>query len=121
MRRLESGTEYSVPDWCALNILTTPSKHLRQLQLADLVTGITTAMVAGQERFASPLFPAIREMMLQNFHGYIGGTGLKLFPDDLWNLYRWVLDEPHFMRVGSNTGFSLPIRTLPYADAPSAG
>lgn len=121
LKRLEAGTEYAVPDWCALNILTTPSKHLRQLQLADLVTGITTAMVAGQNRYAAPLFPTIQEMMLQNFDGYIGGTGLKLFPDGLRNLYHWVLGEQYLWRVSASSGIPLPISGAPYSEPPGVG
>lgn len=112
--RVESGTEYGVPDWCSLNILTTPSKLLRQLQLADLITGITTAMVAGQYKYAKPLFGEVKSMLIQNHVGTIGGTGLKLFPDALWNLYRWVLGEEHFWKVGRNIGVPLPFDNLPY-------
>lgn len=113
--RVESGTEYSVPDWCSLNILTTPSKLLRQLQLADLIAGITTAMVAGQYKYAKPLFGEVKSMLIQNHAGTIGGTGLKVFPDALWNLYRWVLEEEYFWKVGRNTGVPLPFDHLPYA------
>ena len=121
LERVLLGTEYSVPDWCALNILTTPSKLLRQLQLADVITGITTAMVAGQYKYAYPLFPEVKSMLIMNYYGTIGGTGLKLFPDDLTNLYRWVLEEDTFWKVGQNSGFGLPASRYPYMEDGASG
>lgn len=112
--RVQSGTTYSVPDWCLLNILTTPSKLLRQLQLADLVTGITTAMVAGSHKYAAPLFEEVRPMLMQNHFGSVAGTGLKLFPDALVNVYHWVLKEDFYWKVGSGTGFDMPVPEYPY-------
>lgn len=114
LSRVEQGTEYSVPNWCALNILTTPSKLLRQLQLADLITGITTAMVAGQYRYAPTLFQDLKPMLIRNHYETIGGTGLKLFPDTLRNIYRWVLEEDVFWKVRHNFGTSLPDKAQPY-------
>ncbi|KXK01432.1 MAG: hypothetical protein UZ17_ACD001001655 [Acidobacteria bacterium OLB17] len=115
LNRVESGTEYSMPEWCSLNVLTTPSKLLRQLQLADLITGITTAMVAGQYKYAAPLFEEVKPMLLRNYDGTIGGTGLKVFPDSLWNLYHWVLGEEVFWKVRESAGIELPMERLPYA------
>jgi hypothetical protein len=114
VQRVLDGTEYSVPDWCALNILTTPSKLLRQLQVADLITGVTTAMVAGQYKYAEPLFEEIKPMLLRNYYKTVGGTGLKLFPDDLINLYHWILGEDVFWKVGRNAGFRIPDKNGPY-------
>lgn len=112
--RVQSGTTYSVPDRVALNVLTTPSHLVRQLQLADLITGITTAMVCGQYKWAAPLFQLVRPLLIQNYHGAIAGTGLKIFPTELINLYRWVLAEEDFIRVGMGTGWPLPRPGLPY-------
>ena len=112
--RVQTGTTYSVPDWCLLNILTTPSKLLRQLQLADLVTGITTAMVAGQYKYAAPLFEGIQPMLIQNHFDHVAGTGLKLFPDALMNVYHWVLKEDYFWKVGHGSGFAIPTGGFPY-------
>lgn len=47
LNRMTIGTDYVKRDRVLLNILTTPSHLVRGLQLADLVTGITTAAVAG--------------------------------------------------------------------------
>lgn len=108
------GTEYVQPKQIPINILTTPSHLVRHLQVADLVVGITTAMVAGNLSFAEPLFPIVKQMFLRNAYDYIGGTGLKLFPKQLSNLYYWVLGEDVFAKVAANTGWALPHEGFPY-------
>lgn len=113
--RINEGTDYVMPEHVPINILTTPSHLQRHLQVADLVTAITCAMVAGQTKYAEPLFSTIKDMLITNQYGSIGGTGLKLFPDDLLNLYHIVLGETHFIKVGMSTGFPLPFSSLPYA------
>lgn len=112
--RVQNGTEYVVPDRILLNVLTTSSHLVRHLQLADLVTGITTSMVCGQYKYANPLFKSVKSILIQNHLGTIGGTGLKLFPDDLLNLYHHVLKENTFWRVGAGMGISLPYPKYPY-------
>lgn len=114
LERVQSGTDYVPPDRIALNILTTPSHLVRSLQLADVVTGITTAMVCGQERYAGAHFQAVKEMMLKNVLGYVGGTGLKLFPNELINLYHWVLGESAFTKAASGLGYRLPNQSHAY-------
>jgi hypothetical protein len=114
LQRVETGTEYVPPDRCLLNLLTTPSHLQRHLQIADLVVGVTTAMVAGRYKYAQPLFAEIRPLLIQNALGYVGGTGLKLFPDDLANLYHWVLEESAFTKAKSGLGWKLPSDNLPY-------
>lgn len=116
--RVNSGTIHVGPERIALNILTTPSHLVKQLQLADLVTSITAAMVAGQDRFAGELFHLVKSMFICNYLGYVGGTGLKLFPDDLRNLYHWVLGEDAFVKVSMSGGIGLPDRRFPYAEQP---
>ncbi len=116
LERVNEGTDYVVPEHVPINILTTPSHLQRHLQIADLVTAITCAMVGGQVTYAKPYFPIIMEMLISNNHGYIGGTGLKVFPDDLVNLYHWVLGEAHFVKVAMNAGFPLPDPARPYSE-----
>lgn len=116
LERVNQGTDYVVPEHVPINILTTPSHLQRHLQVADLVTAITCAMVSGQSTYAKPYFPIIQKMLISNNHGYIGGTGLKLFPDSLINLYYWVLGETHFVKVSMNAGFPLPDPKSPYAE-----
>ena len=112
--RIESGTTYAVPDRILLNVLTTPSHLVRHLQLADLVTGITTAMVCGQCKYAGQVFDFVKPLFIQNAHSSVGGSGLKLFPNELTNLYHWVLKETHFIKVAMNNGFPLPMSRFPY-------
>lgn len=114
LKTIESGTEFVPAKQIPINILTTPSSLVRHLQLADLVIGITTAMVAGATDFAGPLFSIVKEMFIKNTFGYIGGTGLKLFPNELTNLYHWILREDTFCRVGMKSGWTLPWPEWPY-------
>jgi hypothetical protein len=114
LTNVESGTEYILSNrHVPINILTTPSHLVRHLQVADLVVGVTTAMVAGLTNFASPLFPVVHNMLLTNGEGLSGGTGLKLFPEELTNLYYWVLNEKEYGRVGQ-TPLPLPAPEWPY-------
>ena len=117
LQRVQTGTEFAPPDRVLLNLLTTPARLVRHLQLADLVTSITTAMVAMKYRYARPAFDQIRPLFMKNSLGYVGGTGLKLFPNQLTNLYHWVLGEDTYVRVGMNSGWGLPMRKFPYHDA----
>lgn len=114
LERFKEGTKYSIPDHFALNVLTTHSHLVRQLQIADLVSGITISMVCGYKKYAKPLFPYIKDMLITNHLGYVGGTGLKLFPDELMNLYYWVLDEDCISKVSTMSGYSLPRKNFPY-------
>jgi hypothetical protein len=111
---MEDGTEYVKSTQIALNLLTTPSHLSRHLQVADLITGCTTAMVAGQTAFCDPVFAEVRPMFIENYYGCVGGSGLKLVPDDLINLYFYVLKETAFIKARSGGGISLPWRDLPY-------
>lgn len=102
------GTDYVSPERVGINVLTTPSHLVRHLQVADLITGITTAMVAGNYKYAKPLFSHVLPLYERNAGGSIGGTGLKTFPNEIRNLYYWVLGERSFVRVGEQTGHALP-------------
>lgn len=101
------GTEYVDAEAIVLPILTAPSHHHEHLQLADLVVGSITAAVAGN-RYGLGLIPSLRPLLLKNHHGWIGGTGLKVFPDALTNLYHHVLGEDTFVKVMLNTGYPIP-------------
>jgi hypothetical protein len=108
LEHVQSGTEYVVPDRVLMNVLTTSSHLVRQLQLADLVTGISTAMVCGRFEHAALLFPAVNRILIRNNMGTCAGTGLKLFPATLVNLYHWILKEHILYRHGGATGYRLP-------------
>lgn len=118
VERFERGTDYVVPDHVLLNVLTTPSHLVRHLQLADLVTGITTAMVCAMDQFAGPLFPIVQEMFITNTAGGIAGTGLKVAPNGLENLYHWVLKEGFLHKGGGALSYKLPSPKLHYANDP---
>lgn len=106
------GTGWVLPNSVALNLLTTPSHLLRHLQVADLVTGATVAAVAGS-RWASGLFPAIKPMLIKNALGFVGGTGLKLWPRGCLNLYYHVLGETAYTRASAMAGVPLPRQSWP--------
>ena len=101
------GTEYVKPNAIVTQILTAPSHLHPHLQLADLLAGSVTAAVAGNS-YGLDLIPLISPMMCVNFWSYIGGTGLKLYPDKVNNLHHWVLGEDTLLRRGGGV-------TLPYA------
>ena len=109
LQTLLSGTDYVDFDRVALNVLTTPSRWIRTLQLADVVTSCTTAFLSGEDRFSPPVFEAVRPLMAASL-GRIGGVGLKLHPDGRYaNLYHWLVDDEVFVRYP--TGTPLPLGT----------
>jgi len=110
------GTQYIDPRHIVLPIVTTPSKHLRQLQLADLVTGATTAAVAGGNRYADELAPLLLTLAHKNRFGLAGGAGLKLYPDELRNLHHWAFREDRFVNVAAGQEWQLPNPDWAYAD-----
>lgn len=105
---IQQGSEFVPPKQIPLNILTTPSRLIRPLQIADLVVGITTGFVGGYTKYTKPLFPIIKEMMIINSLSFIGGSGLKIFPESLTNLYWWVLGEECYGKASAMAGHSLP-------------
>lgn len=113
LEMLQSGTNYVKPEHIILNVLSTPSKLIRLLQLADLVTSCTTAFISGEDRHSPPIFDLIRPLFYQE-RGRVGGIGLKLHPDFRYaNLYHWLLGDSHFVRGGG--GVPLPLLNRPYA------
>lgn len=107
------GTDYVKPNAIVTQILTAPSHLHPHLQLADLIAGSVTAAVAGVQHGVD-LIPLIKPMMCVNWRGYIGGTGLKLYPDKLNNLNHWVLGEDTFTRGAGGVG--LPYASWRYSD-----
>ena len=111
----EKGTQFVRGDRIPINILTTPSHMLWHLQLADLIVGIVVAMVAGDTRYAAPLFPLVRSILIRGSSDNIGGTGLKLYPDELMNLYHWVLGEEEYTNARRGC-ISLPCDDASYVE-----
>jgi hypothetical protein len=109
------GTEYIDPDHIILPIVTAPSHHLRQLQLADLVTGATAAAVAGGNQYADQLAPLLLALAHKNRFDLAGGAGLKLFPDELRNLHYWAFREDRFVSIDADQEWQLPNPEWAYA------
>ena len=116
LNHFQNGTEHVIPDRILLNVLTTPSHLVRHLQLADLVTGITTAMVCGQTKYAGPLFPDIKPLLIRNTVNGIAATGLKIVPDENVNLYYWILKENFLHKNGGAISYRLPASNYPYSE-----
>lgn len=107
------GTEYSQFSRLATNVLTMPFPNSRLLQVSDLVVSISTALVAGHERYTVPVFPAVKAL-LRGSLGRIGGAGLKIHPDYVYgNLYHWLLGDDVYWRSGQ--GVILPLEQRPFA------
>ncbi|WP_284740518.1 DUF3800 domain-containing protein [Amycolatopsis sp. RTGN1] len=80
------GTKFNAPTRIVMPILMAPSHHVPQLQLADLVAGVTVGAVAGSP-YATALMPNLLRIASRDEGGRVGGTGLTLWPPDLANLY----------------------------------
>jgi hypothetical protein len=118
LETIGSGTGYVRFERIAINVLSSPSKLVRSLQLADVITGCTTAYVAGEDFYAPPVFEAILPLFLQT-GGRIGGVGLKLHPLQRYqNLYHWLAGDEYYRR--GKTGIGLPDPSLPYPLAPTS-
>lgn len=114
LTRIEQGTRYVNSGRVLLNVLTTHSHLIRQLQIADIVTSATTSMVAGNTQYADSVFEQIKPLLMKNNSHMIGGTGLKVYPDSLTNLYHWVIGERAYIRGGGAQGWRLPSPLIPY-------
>lgn len=116
LSQIESNHNYMIEGNFALNLLTAPSHHIRLLQVADLITSITTAMTAGQIDYAKDYIEIIKPMFARNSLGSIGGTGLKVYPDQLINLYYWVLREESFVKTSKMSAIQLPHAAYKFAE-----
>lgn len=114
LENLQAGTDYVQHDRIVLNVLSTPSKLVRLLQLADLVTSCSTAVVAGEKHYAPLVFEHIRPLLAKHLLGKVGGVGLKVHPDFKYaNLYHWLLGDTHFERM--NWGIPFPLKDRPFS------
>lgn len=113
---LRSGTDYVKPERIVLNVLTSPPRFMRLLQLADVVISCTTAFVGGESSFSPLVFDAVKLILAKEF-GRIGGVGLKIHPDMKYrNLYHWLLGDSHFVRFME--GLPMPLPGYPYSANP---
>jgi hypothetical protein len=112
LRLRDAGSDYVRFHNFATNVLTSPFAHTRLLQVADIVTSCTAAIVAGNDKFSGDIFACIQKIFLNEDR--IGGIGLKLHPHLCFvNLYHWLVGD-EYVRKGS-TGWPLPLKNLPYA------
>lgn len=103
------GTEYVKSDAIIAPILTAPSHHHPHLQLADLIAGASVGAFAGNS-YALALIPKLKKLYHRNTWGCIGGLGVKLYPDEICNLYHWVLGDDIVTR--RNSGVELPYKNF---------
>lgn len=106
---LQTGTTYVKPTSIAINVLSASSSLVRLIQLADVITSCTTAMVSGETPYSPVIFQHVKKLLFSN-QGRIGGYGLKIHPDFRYiNLYHWLLQDSEFPPES---------RPLPWADRP---
>lgn len=114
---LSKGTPYVKYSKIALNVLSTPSRFCRLLQIADIVISCSVALVSGETQNAPNTFSAVKPLLLRNLD-LIGGTGFKIHPDLSYaNLYHWLLGDTHIKK--GNMGHPLPIKNHPYSTDPN--
>ena len=114
--RLKEGTPYVQFDRIALSILTSPSKYVRLLQLADLIVGCSMARVGGEDTYSPRIFECIKPLLAKN-GGIVSGVGLKIHPDYRYaNLYHWLLGDDFLVR--GLVGERLPLPCRPYNSDP---
>lgn len=113
LETIQYGTDYVKPVNIIINVLSTPSKLVRLLQVADLITSCTLARVGGEREYSPDVFVRIKEMMAHE-GDRIGGYGLKIQPAFRYaNLYYWLLGDSHFWY--RDTGYPLPRQSNLYS------
>jgi len=116
LETLEKGTDYVKFDSIPLPVMTADSKHIRLLQLADVITSCSIARIAGENRYSPEIFELIKPLFREDY-GRKGGIGLKIHPDMRYqNLYHWLLGDD-FIKRGIN-GDPLPKEGLLYFNDP---
>ncbi len=115
---LRTGTDYVKPDRIVLNVISTPPRFIRLLQVADVVTSCVLSFVSGETQYSPPCFHLIKSI-LASYQGRIGGFGLKIHPDYRYlNLYHWLLSDTQLNRDGEI--YLLPQRNFPYKESPNS-
>ena len=113
---VQRGTRFVDLRDVILGVYSAPSNLSRLLQAADVVTGCTTALVAGEAAYAPEVFATVKQLLPRK-HDRVGGTSLKIHPDFRYaNLYHWLADDSHFVRYP--LAVPLPILGRPYPLGP---
>ncbi|TAJ09803.1 MAG: DUF3800 domain-containing protein [Nitrospirae bacterium] len=116
LETIASGTAYVKPDHIALNVLSAHARVVRLLQLADVVASCSIAALAGEKKYAPPVFEAIKLILVRDSER-IGGIGFKVHPDYIYaNIYHWLLGDSHFWKRAC--GIPMPMKTRPYGTDP---
>lgn len=111
---LAEGTTYTGFSRLPLGVVTAPSRHMRSLQLADIVSSCSMARISGESNFSPRVFPHVRPL-LRSDGTRTGGVGLKLHPDAVYaNLYHWLLGDTTWWK--GTTGTKLPAPHMEYAN-----
>jgi hypothetical protein len=108
------GTEYVEPGRVVLPVVTADSRHVRHLQLADLIAAATTGAIAGNPP-ALELGPLLAKLMHRHSLDDVNGAGLVLFPDTYYNLLYHCFGETGWSKPGMMSGVTLPWQGWPYA------
>lgn len=116
LETITSGTKFVKPQRIAVNVLSSPSKLIRCLQVADVVTSASLAFISGESTYSPPIFSAIKPL-LNSKDGRIGGIGIKIHPDYKYrNLYYWLLNDKYYYK--NNVGIPLPESGCAYENSP---
>ncbi|NJB66665.1 hypothetical protein GGQ74_000305 [Desulfobaculum xiamenense] len=113
-RAARDGEGCSHPERILLDALAARFEYVRLLQLAGIVVGVTACEVAGVIGDTNRLFQEVKPLLLRNKAGLVGGAGLRIFPNEEINLYKWVLGETYFSRIDRASGWFLPRAHFPW-------
>jgi len=96
-------------------VLTTNSKLVRLLQLADLITSCTLSFVSGEQRFAPGTFQYVKPL-LRSDANRIGGIGVKIHPESKYaNLYHWLFGDQSYVLHNATYPLPLPGHSFPHS------
>lgn len=116
VERLATGTPYVDFDQLALPVLSAPSRMVRLLQCADLITSCLAALIAGEENHA-PITAGELLPLVRREYGRVGGVGIKIHPDYKYaNLYHWLFGDEHL--GPAHGGAPLPLSSRKYSKDP---
>lgn len=118
LETITSGTKFVKPQRIAVNVLSSPSKLIRCLQIADVITSASLAFISGEDQYSPKIFAAIKPL-LNSKDGRIGGIGIKIHPDYKYrNLYYWLLGDNDYYDYNKANKIQLPESDRAYENSP---
>ena len=84
LQTIYQGTDFVMPKsihWA----VSSDSRNIRSLQIADLVVGCTTQFVAGRLVHTEKLIGKVHDLLRKNPNGNVENYGLKLWPGELYD------------------------------------